>query len=110
MVGAQLPPYKNNGRYHRRKSQHRDIGGGKPVFGLPFLEHDLETADADGQQQDPPIIDRFTLRIAWVLPDKGGYKEGGDSAYGYIHIKYPGPGEVIRYITTDRRTDSGAYG
>ena len=61
MFRRQLAYHQSRQTHHRQNAEDDDEVRAEPVIFLAFIEHDLQTADADRQQADTPEIDAAFL-------------------------------------------------
>src|SRR5207247_9812571 len=98
---AQLASDKYGQTEKGEGSQNNDEVRSEPVFFLSFVEHDLQRADAYGQQSHAPIIDPscFALDVGRV-EDKGLRHQQGDDANRNIDVEHQTPAITIGQLTS----------
>src|SRR6185503_2826726 len=77
----------------------------KPVFLLPFVEHDLQSSHANDQQADSPIVNSGSLapQVGRIKDECLGEKNRDDPDRN-IDIEDPPPAVVVRQPTAGDRT------
>ncbi len=107
--GAQFP---NDQQCHCRNRNDREPGyprTGKPVFLLPFIQHDLEGGQPDNEKRKSDGVNRSGFgfadvrRIFQVLAHQIQRKQ----ADGNIDVKHPAPGIVVGQPSAQQRANNG---
>ena len=89
---------------HHRDDQARV----EPVLFLALVEHELERAGADGEQGQPPVINRdaLALEIVRVVHPEPREKHR-DDADRDVDVEHPPPGPVVRQPAAEHRPQNG---
>ena len=101
-----ISPADTDDRQHR---EGHDEVRAEPVILLPFVEHDLQAADADDQQADSPVVDAsfFAMPQVGRIPDENLRQDDGDDADGNIDVEDPAPAVIVGEPAAGDRTQHG---
>src|SRR5208337_1493571 len=84
----------------------------KPVVALPFIENDLEEAEADAEESQADVVNLDAQAIAFpgdmrrIGDERGGHKDGEDSD-GNVDEEDPAPGVVVCDPAAQSGSDDG---
>ncbi len=107
MLRLQLAYHQGHQPEDAKRSPPADLSTAEPVFALSGVEHDLQHAEAQRQETDPPEIHATSLVLADVVRvmDEGAnhhYRDGPDRK---IEIENPAPGVVVGDPAAQRGTE-----
>src|ERR1700753_1865526 len=96
MVDHQLAKHERDESDYSGNRDHRDPHGGKPIFFLALVEHDLQQADSDGQHADAPIGDSrwCTLEVSRVEALEARHNDGRE-ADRHVDVEDPAPAVAV---------------
>ena len=84
-----------------------DFPGGKPVLLFATIEHQLQCADAHGQDEEARPVEAQSLRL-FIFLEKENETGNGENAKGEIDEEDPAPVIDICQITAERWPENGA--
>ena len=92
----------------RGKAQHRDESRLPPVVALTALEHPLQRADAERQQDYSWIVDRVGPLLVLSVVHVGDGENRRDDAERNVDVEDPRPVVVVRDPAAERRAECRA--
>src|SRR5262249_26353390 len=89
--------------------QDDDEARGEPVFFLSFVEHDLQAADAEGEQADAPVVDGAGAALdVRRIEDKDRSKKDRQDANRHVDVEDPAPAVAVSKPAAEDGAEHGS--
>src|SRR5213080_4216239 len=107
-VGGELAPDEQGKAEARSGAERHDERRVEPIFALPFLEHQLQRAEAECQQRDPGHIHAAALahQIRWVR-DESLHQQQAEHPDGDVDVEDPRPRVSVGEPAAQGGTEGG---